>query len=89
MPSRGPWAADRSAGRRIRALKTWFGIAKIVGGACVWRGGTTAVWVTALIGGLAEVGYFVFVGLPGYNLLLPGTLMTIVSAAAIVPNVGV
>ena len=62
----------------------WFGIATIVGGIFIWRGSTTAIWVTALIGGLADVGYFVFVDLPGYNLFLPGTLMTIVSAAAIV-----
>jgi len=62
----------------------WFGVAAIVGGVCIWRASTTAIWVTALIGGLADVGYFVFVDLPGYNLFLPGTLMTFVSAAAIV-----
>lgn len=62
----------------------WFGIATIVGGVFIWRGSTTAIWVTALIGGLADVGYFLFVDLPGYNLFLPGTLMTIVSATAIV-----
>ena len=62
----------------------WFGIATVVGGVFIWRGSMTAIWVTALIGGLADVGYFVFVDLPGYNLFLPGTLMTIVSATAIV-----
>ena len=62
----------------------WIGIATIVGGVFIWRGSTTAIWVTALIGGLADVGYFVFVDVPGYNLFLPGTLMTLVSAAAIV-----
>ena len=62
----------------------WFGIATIVGGVCIWRGSTTAIWVTALIGGLADVGYFLFIDLPGYNLFLPGTVMTVVSATAIV-----
>ena len=62
----------------------WFGIATIVGGICIWQGSTTAIWVTALIGGLADVGYFMFVDLPGYNNFLPGTLMTIVSGTAIV-----
>ena len=62
----------------------WFGVATIVGGVCIWRDSTTAIWVTALIGGLADVGYFVFIDLPGHNLFLPGTLMTIFSAAAIV-----
>ena len=62
----------------------WFGIATIVGGVFIWRASMTAIWVTALIGGLADVGYFVFVDLPGYNNFLPGTLMTIVSATAIV-----
>ena len=62
----------------------WFGIATIVGGVCIWRGSTTAIWVTALIGGLADVGYFLFIDLPGHNLFLPGTVMTVVSATAIV-----
>lgn len=44
----------------------------------------TAVWVTALIGGLADIGYFLFVDLGGFVNFVPGTVMTLISAAAIV-----
>ena len=62
----------------------WFGIATIVGAVFIWRGNLTAIWVTGLIGGLADVGYFLFIDLPGYANFVPGTLMTFVSGSAIV-----
>ncbi|MEM7024730.1 MAG: hypothetical protein AAF637_19445 [Pseudomonadota bacterium] len=62
----------------------WFGIATIVGAVFIWRGNLTAVWVTGLIGGLADLGYFLFIDLPGYANFIPGTLMTFVSGSAIV-----
>ncbi|MEM9974770.1 MAG: hypothetical protein AAF771_11375 [Pseudomonadota bacterium] len=43
----------------------------------------TAIWVTRLIGGLADVGYLLFVDFPGYVNFFPGTLMTLVSATAV------
>lgn len=36
-----------------------------------------------LVGGLLDVGYFVFIDLGGYNNFVPGTVMTIISARAI------
>lgn len=62
----------------------WFGIVTIVGGGLIWRGSVTAIWVSALVGGLADLGYLLFVDLPGYVNFFPGTLMTIVSGSAIV-----
>ncbi|MEL7116466.1 MAG: hypothetical protein AAGP08_12925, partial [Pseudomonadota bacterium] len=62
----------------------WFGIATIIGGALIWRGNMTAIWVTAMVGGLADLGYFFFVDLPGYVNFFPGTVMTMVSGSAIV-----
>ncbi|MEM1303181.1 MAG: hypothetical protein AAGH17_11385 [Pseudomonadota bacterium] len=62
----------------------WFGIATIIGGALIWRGNMTAIWVTAMVGGLADLGYLLFVDFPGYVNFFPGTLMTLVSASAIV-----
>lgn len=62
----------------------WFGIVTVIGAVFIWRGRMAAVWVTGLIGGLADVGYFLFIDLGGYANFLPGTLMTIVSATAIV-----
>ena len=65
----------------------WFGIVTLVGAAFIWRGSVTALWVTALVGGLADVGYFVFLDLGGHVNFVPGTVMTIVSATAIVLSV--
>ena len=64
----------------------WFGIVTLVGAMLVWRGSMTAIWVTALVGGLADVGYFLFVDLAGFANFLPGTLMTLVSGAAIIAS---
>ena len=45
--------------------------------------GITAAWVAALTGGMADIGYFVFMDLGGYVNFMPGGLMTYVSASAI------
>ncbi len=62
----------------------WFGIATIIGGILIWKQNTTAIWVTGMIGGLADVGYLLFVDFPGYVNFFPGTVMTFVSGTAIV-----
>jgi len=61
----------------------WFGIATLIGSVLIWRQNMTAIWVTGMIGGLADLGYFLFVDLPGYVHFFPGTLMTLVSGSAI------
>lgn len=61
----------------------WFGLATIIGAVFIWRQNMTAIWVTAMVGGLADLGYFFFVDLPGYVHFFPGTVMTLVSASAI------
>lgn len=62
----------------------WIGAATIIGALFIWRGNLTAIWVTAMVGGLADVGYLLFVDLPGYVNFFPGTVMTLISASAIV-----
>ena len=62
----------------------WFGIATIIGGHLIWRRNITAIWVTGMVGGLADVGYLLFVDFPGYVNFVPGTIMTFISATAIV-----
>ena len=62
----------------------WFGLATIIGAVFIWRGNITAIWVTGMVGGLADLGYFFFVDLPGYVNFFPGTVMTFVSATAII-----
>ncbi len=61
----------------------WIGLTTIVAGVFVWRGSATAIFVSALVGGLADVGYFIFIDLGGFNRFVPGTVMTFISAAAI------
>jgi hypothetical protein len=62
----------------------WFGIATIVGAVFIWRGNITAIWVTGMVGGLADLGYLLFVDFPGYVNFVPGTVMTLISGSAIV-----
>jgi hypothetical protein len=62
----------------------WFGLATIIGGIFIWRDNMTAIWVTAMVGGLADLGYFIFIDLAGFANFIPGTVMTLVSATAII-----
>eukprot|EP00439_Symbiodinium_sp_Y106_P089558 s1_g2094.t1 len=62
----------------------WFGVVTIV---CAWfirKGSAPAIFIAALVGGLADVGYLVFMDLGGHVNFVPGTVMTIVSASAII-----
>ncbi|SLN73546.1 hypothetical protein [Roseisalinus antarcticus] len=67
----------------------WIGLATLGGALFIWRGNMTAIWVTAMVGGLADVGYFLFLDLPGFVTFVPGTVMTMISASAIVLSVPV
>ncbi len=62
----------------------WGGTATLIGAIFIWRQNLTAIWVTGMIGGLLDIGYFLFVDIPGYVLFFPGTVMTLVSGSAIV-----
>ena len=62
----------------------WGGFVTLVGAVFIWRANTTAIWVTAMVGGLLDVGYFVFLDLGGFVHFVPGTLMTIFSSTAII-----
>ncbi|MFK7986796.1 MAG: hypothetical protein AB8I08_12295 [Sandaracinaceae bacterium] len=61
----------------------WIGLTTMVGGVFVWRGSPVAIFVSALVGGLADVGYFLFIDLGGHNQFVPGTVMTLISGAAV------
>lgn len=62
----------------------WIGAFTLVGAVYIWRGSITALFFTGIIGGLADVGYFVFLDLEGFVNFVPGTVMTLVSSAAII-----
>lgn len=61
----------------------WGGVVTIIGGVFIWRKSVAAIFISALVGGLLDVGYFIFIDLGGYNKFMPGTVMTIISSVAI------
>ncbi|MEM9805148.1 MAG: hypothetical protein AAF959_07695 [Cyanobacteria bacterium P01_D01_bin.56] len=61
----------------------WGGVVTISGGVFIWRKNVAAIFISALVGGLLDVGYFIFIDLGGYNKFIPGTVMTIISSVAI------
>ncbi len=61
----------------------WFGAVTTIGGVMIWRRNMTAIWVTSMIGGLADLGYLIFIDFGGFGTFFPGTLMTIICGTAI------
>lgn len=62
----------------------WIGTFTLIGAVYIWRHSVIAMFFTAVVGGLTDVGYFLFLDLGGFVNFVPGTVMTIVSAAAII-----
>ncbi len=62
----------------------WIGITTLICSFFVWKGNKNAIFLAAITGGLADLGYFLFIDLGGYSNFMPGTVMTIVSSAAII-----
>ena len=62
----------------------WIGIVTFISAFFVWKGNRNAIFLAALTGGLADLGYFLFMDLGGFVNFVPGTVMTIVSASAII-----
>ncbi len=62
----------------------WIGIVTLICGFYVWKGNKNAIFLAALTGGLADLGYFLFMDLGGYVNFVPGTVMTLVSGTAII-----
>jgi len=62
----------------------WIGIVTFISAFYVWKGNKNAIFLAAITGGLADLGYFLFMDLGGYVNFMPGTLMTIVSSLAII-----
>ena len=61
----------------------WIGLTTAVAAVFVWRQSLRAALVAGFVGGLADIGYFVFMDLGGFVHFVPGTVMTLVSASAI------
>lgn len=61
----------------------WIGAFTVIGGVYIWRRSVTAILMTAIVGWITDVGYFVFLDLGGFVNFVPGTVMTIISSAAV------
>ena len=64
----------------------WIGLVTLVAAFYIWRESRQAILLAALVGGLADLGYFLFLDLGGFVKFIPGTLMTLVSASAILTS---
>lgn len=64
----------------------WIGIVTFISAFFIWKGNRNAIFLAAITGGLADLGYFLFMDLGGYVNFVPGTVMTIVSALAIITS---
>lgn len=62
----------------------WIGITTLICCFYVWKGNKNAIFLAAITGGLADLGYFLFMDLGGYVNFMPGTVMTLFSSAAVI-----
>ncbi len=61
----------------------WIGAVTLICGFYIWKGNKNAIFLAAICGGLADLGYFLFMDLGGFTHFVPGTVMTLVSSAAV------
>lgn len=62
----------------------WFGTVTFICAFYIWRKNKSAIFLAAIVGGFADLGYFLFLDLGGYVNFVPGTVMTLFSATAII-----
>lgn len=61
----------------------WIGLLTFVSAFFIWKGNQYAISLAAIGGGFADLGYFLFLDLGGFVHFVPGTIMTLISGAAI------
>ena len=62
----------------------WFGAVTTISAYFIWSGHVVAIFIAAMVGGLADLGYFLFLDLGGFVHFVPGTVMTLICLSAIV-----
>lgn len=62
----------------------WVGLVTFICAFYVWKKNKNAIFLAAIVGGLADVGYFIYLDLGGFVNFMPGTVMTLFSSAAII-----
>lgn len=65
---------------------TWFGLVVLVGSVWVWKRSRLGVFLCTIVGGLAHVGFTIFLVVPGYSNAV-GVAMTVIAAAAVALSV--
>jgi len=60
----------------------WVGAAVTIGSVYIWKKNAHAIFFCAILGGLSDLGYFLFIDLPGFA-DPPGPQMTYICIAAI------
>ena len=61
----------------------WIGVVTTICAVFVWRRSKPAILLAALVAGLADIGYFLFMDLGHFVNFMPGTLMTLICAASV------
>jgi len=64
----------------------WIGMVTFISSFFIWKGNKNAIFLAAICGGLADLGYFLFLDLGGFVNFVPGTVMTIISSLAIITS---
>jgi CHASE2 domain-containing sensor protein len=64
----------------------WIGLVTFISAFYIWKGNKHAIFLAAICGGLADLGYFLFLDLGGFVNFVPGTIMTLISSAAILTS---
>ena len=62
----------------------WGGLVTLVCAFYIWGKNKNAIFLAALVGGLLDLGYFIYLDLGGFVNFFPGSLMTYISASAII-----
>ena len=62
----------------------WIGIVSYISAFDILKGNKSNIFLAALVGGLADLSYFIFLDLGGFVKFMPGTLMTTFSYTAII-----
>ena len=62
------------------------GLVTFISAFFIWKGNKNAIFLAAICGGLADLGYFLFLDLGGFVNFVPGSVMTIISSLAIITS---
>ncbi|MEO0513771.1 MAG: hypothetical protein AAF086_00565 [Planctomycetota bacterium] len=62
----------------------WIGAVTTICAPFIWQQRKPAIALAALVGGLTDLGYFLYLDLGGHVHFIPGTVMTLICAAAII-----